>query len=199
MEEFIMKKILIVVDMQKDFVDGVLGSAAAQAIVPKVAEKVKQYENMGDKAIIIYTQDTHDADTYFNTVEGKTLPIHCEKGKAGWEIIPEVVTKNSEFITYEKPSFGDLELPYAVIEEGFRKIDEIGSNQDIDYFETEGFESIEICGLCTGICVINAALNMRSMCPETKIIVDSSCCACVSKESHEAALKIMKNCMIEVI
>lgn len=178
-------KALIVVDMQKDFVDGVLGSNAAQAIVQKVAEKVKKYEAMED-ALIIYTMDTHNRYEYFNSIEGKTLPMHCEKGTAGWTIVPEVLSSKGLF--YEKKSFGDLALPFIIAEAIYPQTDKAAD-----------FDSIEVCGLCTGICVINVALNMRSAYTETPIIVDKNCCACVSKESHEAALKIMKNCMIEVI
>lgn len=174
-----MKKILIVVDMQKDFVDGSLGTSEAEAIVEKVASKINNFD--GD---IIVTFDTHYED-YMETNEGKKLPVpHCIKGTDGWEL-NETVKKalmNKEFCTVEKPTFGSVQLPEL-----------IKNKYDINNIE------IELIGLCTDICVVSNALLLKAHFPQIPIRVDSSCCAGVTVESHNASLMTMRMCQIDII
>lgn len=170
-------KILIVVDMQNDFVTGPLGTPEARAIVPNV--KARTEDNEFDR--IFYTQDTHNS-YYLNTFEGKKLPIiHCVKGTKGWEIIPELCVNDWEVI--EKPTFGSDELVSEILQ--------IAHDKPI--------EKIELCGLLTDICVISNALMVRAALPETNITVRANCCAGVTPELHEAALKVMESCQIDVI
>ena len=166
-------KYLIVVDMQVDFITGSLGSSLATAIVPHVVEKVKNFEGE-----IIFTRDTH-ADCYLDTMEGKNLPVvHCVKGTDGWQICPELLPYAKNII--DKVTFGSVDLPHI-----------IAKSRDI--------ESIELCGLCTDICVISNAMILKAAFPEVKISVDSSCCAGVTQESHNNALLAMKMTQIEII
>lgn len=165
-------KTLIVVDMQNDFISGSLGTKEAQAIVPNVKKKIEEYKARGDE--IIFTRDTHPSN-YLETNEGKHLPVkHCIKGTYGWIIADEV--NYPEYKHINKRTFGYTLWNY------------------------EGeFEEIEIVGLCTDICVVSNALILKAQYPEIKITVDSSCCAGVTPESHQAALTVMKMCQIEVI
>lgn len=166
-----MKRTLIVIDMQKDFIDGALGTKEAVSIVPNVKNKIQEYYNRGDE--IIYTRDTHHKD-YMETREGKYLPvIHCTKESDGWEIPKELMIDNSVII--DKPDFG------------------YGGWKDYK------FEEVELIGLCTDICVVTNALLLRTYHPKIKITVDASCCAGVTPESHEAALLTMKMCQIEIV
>ncbi len=166
-----MRKTLIVVDMQKDFVDGALGSKEAVAIVENVKAKIAKYRENGDE--MIFTRDTHQAD-YMSTNEGKYLPVeHCIEGSEGWKIIPELEVKDAPVIN--KPTFGYL------------------SWKDYE------LEEVELIGLCTDICVVSNALIIKAQFPEIKVSVDASCCAGVTPESHEAALTTMKMCQVEVI
>lgn len=166
-------KYLIVVDMQNDFITGSLGSKMAEAIIDKVVDKVKHYDGT-----IIFTRDTHGKD-YLNTQEGRKLPIpHCIKGTNGWEICDEL--KSYVETVVDKNTFGSIDLP-DVIKKGRSKVEEI-----------------ELCGLCTDICVISNAMILKAAFPETKIVIDSECCAGVSIESHENALKAMQAVQIEV-
>jgi len=170
-----MSKYLIVVDMQKDFVDGALGTQEAVAILPRVKEKIAEYRAAGDK--VIFTRDTHLSD-YMSTNEGKHLPVvHCIKGTAGWQIYDGLEVGNAAVI--DKPTFGYL---------GWAKHIENGSDL-----------SIELVGLCTDICVVSNALILKASFPEATVIVDSSACAGVTPASHEAALATMRMCQIEVI
>lgn len=165
-----MRKTLIVIDMQKDFIDGSLGTKEAVSIVDKVKEKIKQYKENGEQ--IIYTRDTHP-ENYVETGEGKYLPVvHCVKGSEGWLIPEELRVEGCEVI--DKPSFG------------------------YTGWEKYNFEEIEIIGLCTDICVVSNALILKALYPEIKITVDASCCAGVTQESHKAALLTMKMCQIEI-
>ena len=176
-------KVLIVVDMQKDFVDGSLGSPEARAIVPNVAAKVAEYSN--EDSIIIFTRDTHQTN-YLETSEGKQLPIeHCIVGTSGWEIVSEVYTPFYSYII-DKPTFGSTELPSAI----GRAMHSRGA---------WGLESIELCGLCTDICVVSNALLLKANYLDTPIYVDSSCCAGVTPDTHKAALTVMRSCQIYVI
>lgn len=166
-----MKKVLIVVDMQHDFVDGVLGTPEARAIVDNVKAKIQDYYKNGNH--IIFTRDTH-TEEYLTTNEGKHLPYeHCIYGTHGWEIIEGLEVPECEYI--DKPSFGWM---------GWDKYD---------------FDEIEIIGLCTDICVVSNALILKATFPEISITVDASCCAGVNPETHKAALTTMKMCQINVI
>lgn len=172
-----MKKILVVVDMQNDFVDGSLGTAEAIKIVPNVCKKIKEFDGK-----IFVTMDTH-YDNYLETQEGKNLPVdHCIKESIGWNINSNVkkALENKDFKIIEKESFGSLDLP-----------NEIKKYQDV-------CSEIELIGLCTDICVVSNALILKAAFPEIKISVDSSCCAGVTVESHNAALKTMQMCQIKV-
>ena len=167
-------KILIVVDMQKDFIDGALGTAEAVAIVPSVIEKIKEYENSDSQ--VLYTKDTH-FENYMDTREGRHLPVpHCIKGTAGHEI-PDEILRGHDLII-EKPTFGSTEL--------------------VDYLENIEFDEVELIGLCTDICVVSNALLIKARFPEREVSVDSSCCAGVTPATHEAALTTMKMCQINV-
>lgn len=174
-----MKKILIVVDMQKDFVDGALGSPEAQAIVGNVVNKIDKFD--GD---IIATYDTHP-ENYMETQEGKNLPVpHCIKGTDGWKLDSRVQSAldKREYKTIEKPTFGSTEL-----------VEYIKANYNPQEIE------IELIGLCTDICVVSNALLMKASFLETKVSVDASCCAGVTPDSHNAALTTMKMCQVNVI
>ena len=177
-------KVLIVIDMQHDFVDGVLGSPEARAIVPAVAAKVAEYVAM-DEGVILYTRDTH-FDNYMETLEGLHLPVpHCIVNTEGWQIVPEVYTADSEII--DKYTFGrhDLgEKVWSACAAKYNKFD---------------IESIELCGVCTDICVVSNALIIKTGFDNTPIIVDSKCCAGVTPAKHEAALEVMRSCQIEVL
>ena len=169
-----MKRLLVVVDMQKDFIDGSLGTKEAQTIVPKVAEKIREYQSAVYK--VLYTIDTHQ-ENYLETQEGKRLPVkHCIKGTEGWELDKSLQDFKGE--CFEKPSFGSRELA--------------------QWAEKGGFSSIELVGLCTDICVISNALLIKAYLPETPVLVDSSCCAGVTPASHDNALEAMKMCQIDV-
>ena len=173
-----MKKILIVVDMQNDFVDGSLGSNEAVLIVDNVVKKIESHH--GD---IIVTYDTH-MDNYMETSEGKNLPVpHCIKGTLGWELTEKVqeALNKKKYKIIEKPTFGSTEL-----------IEYIKSNYKPSEIE------FELIGLCTDICVVSNALLLKANFTETKISVDASCCAGVTPDSHNAALTTMKMCQINV-
>ena len=168
-------KLLIVVDMQNDFIDAALGTKEAVAIVPAVAKKIAEYREAGNQ--VIFTRDTHQKN-YMETQEGKNLPVmHCIEGTDGWQISKELKVGESKI--FNKPSFGSMELA------GY-----VANLNDI--------EEIELIGLCTGICVISNAFILKAKLPEVKITVDSSCCACVTPESHQTALNAMKLCQINV-
>lgn len=169
-------KALIVIDMQKDFCTGSLANPDAVAIIPKIVEKLEEAKEDKD---IFFTKDTHYPD-YLDTAEGKKLPVeHCIKGTDGWAIVDEFIpylTKETRII--EKPTFG------------------------YEYWrmEFDGFyDEIEVCGLTTNICVISNAIILRSLYPNTRIVIDSNCCAGTTKEEHEAALLVAKSCQIDVI
>lgn len=173
-----MEKILIVVDIQNDFVDGALGTTEAKGIIGNAVEKIENFEGK-----IFVTFDTH-FDNYMETLEGKNLPVpHCIKGTKGWELNTEIqnALEGKDYISVEKVTFGSRELPQIIKE-----------NAD------EKFEACLI-GLCTDICVVSNALLLKANFPENKVSVDASCCAGVSIETHEAALKTMECCQIEVI
>lgn len=177
-----MKRILVVVDMQNDFVDGVLGTPEAVSVVGNVTEKIRSCAADPD-GVILVTYDTHP-ETYMETSEGKHLPVpHCIKGTAGWELHPAVAAALAgvAYTPVEKPTFGSVALP-ALVAEAARG---------------EDF-SVELVGLCTDICVVSNALLLKAHFPENPISVDAACCAGVTPESHRAALMTMKMCQIEV-
>lgn len=170
-------KTLIVVDMQNDFIDGVLGTPEARAIVPNVKKKIEEYRENSYE--IIFTRDTHN-DTYLDTSEGKHLPIeHCIVGTEGWLIHEELVPSyfSSLETVVDKNTFGKLNL---------------------GEFLDELPDEIELVGLCTDICVISNAMILKATFPEIPIVVDASCCAGVTPESHKNALEAMKMCQIEI-
>jgi len=172
-----MKRVLIVVDMQNDFVDGALGTSEAQAIVPNVKKKIAEYRARKDQ--VVFTMDTHRED-YLSTNEGKHLPVkHCISEAHGWELVEGLNRKTEDIVIY-KPSFGYTH--WKNIAYGISDADEI-----------------ELVGLCTDICVVSNALILKALFPEAKICVDASCCAGVTPESHKAALLTMKMCQIEIM
>lgn len=173
-----MRKILVVVDMQKDFIDGALGTKEAQEIVEPVIKKMKSY----DKSDIYVTRDTH-GENYLNTAEGRKLPvIHCVKGADGWQLHPEIEAAADSLHIIDKPTFGSMDLMELLRQEN----------------EKEPLE-IELVGLCTDICVVSNALLLKAAMPEITIRVDSGCCAGVTPESHKAALTTMEMCQIEIM
>ena len=181
-----MKKTLIVIDVQNDFIDGALGTKEAQAIVPNVKKKIEEYKARGDE--IIFTRDTHQND-YLDTNEGKHLPVeHCIEGTDGWQIHPDLDIADCEHI--DKPTFG---WQYWT----FTKTSYEDDNDATEWFRD--LEDIEIVGLCTDICVVSNALILKANYPWANITVDASCCAGVTPESHKAALTTMKMCQINVI
>lgn len=173
-----MKKILVVIDMQNDFIDGALGTKEAEAIVDNVIAKIQSYD-MGN---IYATRDTH-FENYLESSEGKKLPVvHCIKDSFGWQINDRVSKVLNNAVIVDKPTFGSVELA------------EILRNKS----NTEGIE-IELAGLCTDICVVSNALLLKAFMPDVNIKVDSRCCAGVTPESHCAALETMKMCHIDVM
>ena len=176
-----MKHVLIVVDMQTDFVDGALGTPEAVAILENVTAKIKAYAADPD-GVIFVTYDTH-TESYMETSEGNHLPVlHCIKGTAGWALHPTVAAA-LEGVTYtavEKPTFGSVALP-ALVKEA-----------------AAGDFSVELIGLCTDICVVSNTLLLKAHYPEVSISVDASCCAGVTPDTHRAALTTMGMCQIEV-
>ncbi len=172
-----MKKIIVVVDMQNDFINGSLGTKEAQEMLPRLKNKLQQAADSGS-AELIFTMDTH-GENYLSTQEGKNLPIeHCIKGSHGWEITPELqdFVRQAKAVV-EKPTFGSLALPKLL--------------GDAD--------EVELVGLCTDICVISNALLIKAAYPEVQISVDANCCAGVTPESHRNALAAMKMCQIKVL
>ena len=170
-------KYLIVVDMQNDFITGSLGTKEAEAILPAVIEKVKNFEGT-----VIYTKDTHTTE-YLSTQEGKNLPVeHCIKDTEGWMLAEELEKLSVNHKVFNKPTFGSVELASYLVEQAKEKT----------------IEEIEFCGLCTDICVISNALLIKANLPEILISVDASCCAGVTPESHNNALAAMKMCQVTV-
>lgn len=172
----IMKRLLVVIDMQVDFIDGALGTKEAEAIVPAVIQKVTEFD--GD---VVYTRDTHD-ETYMDTAEGKKLPVpHCIRGSDGWQIHPEVYAagEGKTVAVIDKPTFGSAAL--------------------CDFAAAGEYASIELVGLCTDICVISNALCLKSRLWETPIGVWKSCCAGVTPESHSNALDALRMCQIQIL
>lgn len=175
MEEKLMRKALVVVDMQNDFIDGALGTPEAQEMLPRLVEKLTAEQAAG--TVLIFTMDTHGTD-YLATQEGKKLPVeHCIRGTAGWQIADALQPFVREAAAIlEKPTFGATALPAALAD----------------------YDEIEFVGLCTDICVISNALLAKAFYPEKHISVDAACCAGVTPESHANALSAMRMCQVEV-
>ncbi|CVI68347.1 nicotinamidase/pyrazinamidase [Clostridiales bacterium CHKCI001] len=172
-----MKKALVIIDMQNDFINGALGTKEAQAIVGSVKKKIEQALKAGND--VIFTQDTH-YDTYLETAEGKKLPVqHCIYGTNGWEICPELKEYSENAEVFEKPTFGSVKLAR--------------------YLAVREYEAVEFVGLCTDICVISNVLLVKAVMPESELLVDASCCAGVTPESHKNALEAMKMCQVNII
>ena len=176
-----MKRILVVIDMQNDFITGALPADGGVEIVPRIVDKIKNnnYDHY------FFTEDFHFLPQYLDTIEGENIPFHCAFGSEGANFVDKIADlsglENTHIVS--KNSFGSFRL-----------------NGLIKYYvkENEKFE-IELCGVCTDICVVSNALILRTAFPNARIIVDSNCCAGTTKEAHEAALTVMKNCLIEVI
>lgn len=167
-------KYLIVVDMQKDFIDGALGTKEAQAIVPNVRKKIEEFDGE-----VIFTRDTHHKD-YLSTQEGRNLPVeHCIEGTAGWEI-DKSLQPFCKGLVVNKLTFGSMALAEEIWERG-------------------DAQEITLVGLCTDICVISNAMLLKAAMPEVPIIVDRACCAGVTPQSHENALEAMKMCQITIV
>lgn len=185
-------KVLVIVDMQNDFIFGPLGTAESKAVVPVMVERLKEYEQ--EQPLVLFTKDTHHSD-YMDTYEGQNLPIpHCVEDTMGWSIcknISSVVDRNPNFYFYSdedimssriyKNTFGSIRLA-ELINEYEDQIDEV-----------------IFMGVCTDICVVSNALLVKAYCPELKITVDASCCAGTTPENHKAALQTMKMCHINVV
>ena len=170
-----MKKLLVVVDMQNDFIDGALGSPDAVAVVPNVLSKIREWD--GDLA---YTMDTH-GENYMNTNEGRHLPVpHCIDGKPGHDLNPEIAEAlRGRAVMLKKGTFGSVDLMGRI--------------------SAEKYDFVEFVGLCTDICVVSNAIMAKAFLPEAQIVVDAYCCAGVTRESHRAALETMKMCQIDII
>lgn len=170
-------KVLVVVDMQNDFIDGALGTKEAQQIVPNVVRKIQEFDGL-----VLATRDTHE-ENYLETQEGRNLPVeHCIRGTKGWEIRPEIAACITE-PPIDKETFGSVEL---------------GEYLRTYHEEKEAVESVTLIGLCTDICVISNAMIIKANLPEVPVTVDASCCAGVTPESHRQALGAMKMCQIAV-
>ena len=176
------QRFLIVVDMQKDFIDGALGTKEAQAIVPAVCARIRACKEAG--YTVIATLDTHEAN-YMDTREGKHLPVpHCIRDTEGWRIRPEILKAMGEdAILVDKPTFGSVRLPQIIREK-------TGG---------EAPAEIDLLGLCTDICVVSNAMLLKAAFPETDFTVHADCCAGVTPEKHNAALETMRSCQIEII
>lgn len=172
-----MRKLLLVIDMQNDFIDGALGTPEAAAIVDRVAEEIGKYPAED----IIATRDTHP-ENYLETQEGRNLPVvHCVKGTAGWALNAKVAAALRGAAVIDKPTFGSTELA--------ERIAALARNEELD---------ITLVGLCTDICVVSNALLLKAYLPETPIRVIAGCCAGVTPESHRAALDTMRMCQIQI-
>jgi nicotinamidase-related amidase len=173
-----MRDVLIVVDMQKDFIDGALGTKEAVAIVPAVVDKVAQFK--GD---VIFTRDTH-FEGYMETQEGCNLPVlHCIRGTEGWQICKELLPYTVDKPVIDKVTFGSMELGPMLQE----------------MHEEDEIASITVVGLCTDICVISNVMIAKAFLPEVPIIVDAACCAGVTPDSHNTALASMRTCQVQII
>ena len=174
-----MKRLLIVVDCQKDFIDGALGFEGADAIIPGIIERIAAYKSAGDE--VVYTMDTHTTD-YMNTQEGRNLPVpHCIKGSEGYKLTPALEEPLSGCRSFDKPTFGSLELANY-----------IASN-------ASDYSSIELCGLVSNICVVSNAMLAKAAAPEAEIIVDSTLTASFDPKLHQACLDVLGGVQVKVL
>ena len=182
-----MTDMLIVVDMQRDFISGSLGSAEARAIVPAVAARIRRAAEEGTQ--VVFTLDTHDTD-YMETREGRFLPVpHCIQGSEGWALEPEIAAEcRRGMISFEKPTFGSTQLAHYIA----RLAGEQGAS------DGRGI-TVELCGVCTDICVVSNALLIKAALPEADLRVQGSLCAGVTPGKHEAALETLRSCQVEVL
>ena len=172
-----MRKLLLVIDMQNDFIDGALGTPEAAAIVDRVVEEIGKYP-AGD---IIATRDTH-SENYLDTQEGRNLPVmHCVKGTLGWELNPRIAAALKDAAIIDKPSFGSKELA--------EQLARMAQREELD---------ITLVGLCSDICVVSNAMLVKAFLPETPVRVIADCCAGVTPESHQAALDTMRMCQVQI-
>lgn len=172
-----MRKILLVIDMQNDFIDGALGTPEAVAIVERVVQEIGKYPAKD----IIATRDTH-FENYLDTQEGRNLPVtHCVKGTSGWELNAKIADALKGAVIFDKPAFGSKELVERLVK--------MSQQDELD---------ITLVGLCTDICVVSNALLIKAFLPETPVRVIADCCAGVTPESHQAALKTMQMCQIHI-
>lgn len=176
-------KILVAIDLQNDFTNGVLGNPQTDAAADKAAERISRYRAENPNVPVIFTLDTHTED-YLDTQEGKNLPVvHCVRGTEGWQLDPRVAAvKDENDVVIEKPAFGSTELP--------AKIKELAADVSI--------EQIEFIGVCTDICVISNAMIAKAAFPEVQVVINSECCAGVTPESHENALNAMAMCQMKI-
>ena len=174
-----MRKILVVVDMQKDFIDGALGFDGAEKVIPGIAAKIKDFEGAGDE--VVYTLDTH-FENYMETQEGKNLPVpHCIKGSDGWGLCDELKDLLSDKKVFEKPTFGSMDLAQYLKE------------------NAADISAIEVCGLVSNICVVSNAVIAKAACPEAEIIVDSSLTASFAPDLHQATMDVLKGLQVTVL
>lgn len=169
------KKLLVVVDMQNDFIGGALGTQEAQSILPAVRARIADARKEGEE--VAFTRDTHGND-YLSTQEGKNLPVpHCIAGTAGHEIAAGLCLAGER--VFDKPAFGSIELAA--------------------YVKERGFAAVELVGVCTDICVISNALLIKAFCPEAEVCVRAGCCAGVTPQSHQTALAAMRACQVKIV
>lgn len=169
---------LIVVDMQDDFVNGALGTKEAQAIVPVIAEKIMKYH--AAKMPVVFTRDTHFSETYLSSSEGQHLPVlHCVINSEGWAIVPALeVLMNENDVVINKSTFGSKNL--------------------VHWAKVHEPTCVEICGVCTGICVVSNVVMLKTNMPGLEIVIDPNAVACVSPEANEAALTVLKNLQVNI-
>ena len=173
-----MRKVLVVIDVQNDFIDGALGSEQSQKVIPNLVNKIKEYDPWN----VYLTRDTH-YENYLDTQEGRNLPtVHCIEGSDGWQLHPEVAAAAGSAMIVDKPTFGSNKLAGILMSERAQEALEI-----------------ELVGLYTDICVVSNALLFKAAMPEAPITVDASCCAGITNERHKAALETMKACQVKVI
>ena len=173
-----MRKVLVVIDVQNDFIDGALGSEQSQKVIPNIVNKIKEYDPWN----VYLTRDTH-YENYLDTQEGRNLPVvHCVEGTDGWQLRAEVAEAAGSAMVVDKPTFGSNKLAGILMSERAQEALEI-----------------ELVGVCTDICVVSNALLFKAAMPEAPITVDASCCAGITNERHKAALETMKACQVNVI
>lgn len=177
-----MKKLLVVVDMQNDFVSGSLGFPEAKSIIPKIREKIDSYLNVGND--VVFTRDTHFESIYLTTREGQHLPVpHCYDGTKGWQIVDEL--REDDLVHIDKIAFG-LDADDISLISGYKSLD-------------SKYESIEIVGLVTNLCVLSVAISLQSCTKFCKIIIDAACCKSFDPVLHEKALDVMEGLQMNVI